>query len=79
LSALAILTDATGIGVFRFVHDSFDFPWYGSHDPQQMRFMDFGLAVAIMAGTQKDRILNFLSAEELQNWVATLRCATSFA
>ena len=48
-----------------------------SHDPQQLQFMDFSLAAAIAAGIKQDRILNFLSAEELQNWVATLRGATS--
>lgn len=42
-----------------------------SHDPQQLRFMDFSLAAAISVGIKRDRILNFLSAEELQNWVAT--------
>jgi histidinol phosphatase-like PHP family hydrolase len=44
-----------------------------SHDPQQMRFMDFSLAAAIKAGINGDRILNFLSAEELQSWAAALR------
>ena len=48
-----------------------------SHDPQQMRFMDFALAAAIKAGIRRDRILNFLSAEDLQNWAAALRGATS--
>jgi histidinol phosphatase-like PHP family hydrolase len=44
-----------------------------SHGPEQMRFMDFSLAAAIKAGIRRDRILNFLSSEELQNWVATVR------
>jgi histidinol phosphatase-like PHP family hydrolase len=44
-----------------------------SHDPQQMRFMDFSLAAAIKAGINRDRILNFLSAEELQSWATALR------
>lgn len=48
-----------------------------SHDPQQMRFIDFALAAAIKAGIRRDRILNFLSAEDLQNWAAALRGATS--
>jgi histidinol phosphatase-like PHP family hydrolase len=43
-----------------------------SHGPEQLRFMDFSLAAAIRAGIRRDRILNFLSSEELQNWVATV-------
>jgi DNA polymerase (family 10) len=44
-----------------------------SHDPLQLRFMDFALASASMAGVRPDRILNFLSADELRNWAAALR------
>jgi histidinol phosphatase-like PHP family hydrolase len=44
-----------------------------SHDPQQLRFMDFALASAIKAGIKKDRILNFMAAEEFVEWVASVR------
>jgi histidinol phosphatase-like PHP family hydrolase len=44
-----------------------------SHDPQQLRFMDYSLAAAIRAGIPKDRILNFMSADALRAWVRTVR------
>lgn len=44
-----------------------------SHDPLQLRFMDYSLAAAVRAGISKDRILNFMSAEELKRWVASVR------
>lgn len=46
-----------------------------SHDPLQLRFMEYSLAAASRAGLRRDRILNFLSAEQLLNWVAGLRRA----
>jgi len=44
-----------------------------AHDPSQLRFMDFAMASALQAEIHRDRILNFMSADELQNWVATVR------
>jgi len=44
-----------------------------SHGPSQLRFMDFGLASALSAGVKRDRILNFMTVEELLNWVAAVR------
>lgn len=44
-----------------------------SHDPLQLRFMDFALASAVKAGIKKDRILNVRAADELLAWVANLR------
>ena len=44
-----------------------------SHDPQQLRFMDYALATAVRAGVPKDRILNFMDAEELRSWAAGVR------
>jgi histidinol phosphatase-like PHP family hydrolase len=35
--------------------------------------MDYSLAAAIRAGIPKDRILNFMSAEQLKQWVANVR------
>lgn len=40
-----------------------------SHDPLQLRFMEFSLAGAIAAGIKRDRILNFMTADELLSWV----------
>ncbi len=44
-----------------------------SHDPLQLRFMEYSLAAASLAGIPHDRILNFMTAQELRQWVATLR------
>jgi histidinol phosphatase-like PHP family hydrolase len=44
-----------------------------SHDPLQLRFMDYSLSAAIRAGIERERILNFVSADELCNWVETVR------
>lgn len=39
-----------------------------AHHPDELRFMEFGLAAAIQAGITRDRILNYLPREELQTW-----------
>ena len=44
-----------------------------SHDPLQLRFMEYSLAAASLAGIPGDRILNFMTAQELRHWVAALR------
>ncbi len=44
-----------------------------SHGPSQLRFAEFGLASALSAGIKADRILNFMTAEELLGWVANVR------
>jgi histidinol phosphatase-like PHP family hydrolase len=44
-----------------------------SHDPLQLRFMNYALASAIKGGITPERILNFMSAEELTNWAVTMR------
>ncbi|HEX6820628.1 MAG TPA: PHP domain-containing protein [Candidatus Sulfotelmatobacter sp.] len=44
-----------------------------SHDPSQLRFMEYSLAAASLAGIPGDRILNFMTANELRHWVASLR------
>jgi putative hydrolase len=44
-----------------------------SHGPSQLRFIEFGLASALLAGVKRDRILNFMTAEELLNWVSSVR------
>jgi len=44
-----------------------------SHNPLQLRFMDFALASAIKAGIKKDRILNSMAADELLALVANVR------
>lgn len=44
-----------------------------AHGAPQLRFVDFGLAAALTAGIRRDRILNFLTPEELLNWRNGLR------
>lgn len=44
-----------------------------SHDPLQMRFMEYALAAALLAGIKRERILNFMRVNELLNWAANLR------
>jgi putative hydrolase len=46
-----------------------------SHGPSQLRFIELGLASAILAGVQQERILNFMSREELLKWTANVRGA----
>jgi len=35
--------------------------------------MEFGLASALLAGVKRDRILNFMTVEELLDWVGSVR------
>jgi DNA polymerase (family 10) len=44
-----------------------------AHGPSQLAFMDLGLASALRAGIKPDRILNFMSREQLLNWVGQVR------
>jgi histidinol phosphatase-like PHP family hydrolase len=44
-----------------------------SHGPSQLRFIEFAAASALMAGVKADRILNFLSRDELLSWTASVR------
>jgi histidinol phosphatase-like PHP family hydrolase len=47
-------------------------PWISigtdAHHPEELRFMEFGLAAAIRAGITRDRVLNFLPRDQLQSW-----------
>jgi histidinol phosphatase-like PHP family hydrolase len=44
-----------------------------AHGPSQLRFIELGLASALAAGVKRDRILNFMAADELLRWVANVR------
>jgi histidinol phosphatase-like PHP family hydrolase len=44
-----------------------------AHGPSQLAFIEFGLASAARAGIPRDRILNFMSAHELLDWVGGIR------
>jgi putative hydrolase len=46
-----------------------------SHGPTQLRFIELGLASAMLAGVPQERIVNFMSREELLKWTASVRCA----
>jgi DNA polymerase (family 10) len=39
-----------------------------AHHPWQLAFMDFALAAALLAGFKKDRIVNFMSVQEILEW-----------
>ena len=43
-----------------------------AHDPQQLRFMEYSLAAALLADIPRDRILNFMTADQVRNWAAAL-------
>jgi putative hydrolase len=44
-----------------------------SHSPLQLEFIEFGLAAALKAKIDPDRILNFMSRDDLTEWAARLR------
>jgi histidinol phosphatase-like PHP family hydrolase len=44
-----------------------------SHDPLQLRFIDFALAAVALAGVNGDRVLNFMTRDELLSWAAAVR------
>jgi histidinol phosphatase-like PHP family hydrolase len=41
-----------------------------AHNTSEMRFVDVGVAATLEAGVRPERILNYLSAEELERWRA---------
>lgn len=44
-----------------------------AHNPEEMRYLPVALAAAITAGIPRDKILNFMTADELAVWVAKRR------
>ncbi|MGH2661640.1 MAG: PHP domain-containing protein [Actinomycetota bacterium] len=48
-----------------------------AHRPEELGFMDLGVAAAIAAEIPRDRILNFLATEELRAWAARGRSVAS--
>jgi putative hydrolase len=44
-----------------------------AHAPRELEFQEFGIAAAIRARIPRERILNFLSAEDLRDWVSESR------
>jgi histidinol phosphatase-like PHP family hydrolase len=44
-----------------------------SHGPSQLRFMQFAAAAALLAGIKRERILNFMSLDELISWIGRVR------
>jgi len=44
-----------------------------AHGPSQLAFNEFGLASAAQASVPRDRILNFMTAPELLEWVSSVR------
>lgn len=46
-----------------------------SHYPDQLSFIDFGLAAALEAGIPPGRVINFMTAGEIKDWVSGIRDA----
>lgn len=44
-----------------------------AHNPEEMQYLPVALAAAIAAGIPKERILNFMSAEDLKAWARSRR------
>jgi histidinol phosphatase-like PHP family hydrolase len=44
-----------------------------SHGPSQLRFMEYAAAAALLAGVLPDRILNFMTRDELLSWARRVR------
>ena len=44
-----------------------------SHGPSQLRFMEYAAAAALKAGVRPDRILNFMSRDDLLSWARNVR------
>ena len=44
-----------------------------SHGPSQLAFIELGLAAAVLGGIKEDRILNFMTREELLDWAKSVR------
>lgn len=44
-----------------------------AHSPDQLAFIDLGLAAAIEGGIRAERIINFMPADQLLRWIGTLR------
>lgn len=44
-----------------------------AHHPSQLRYLEYGLAAAALAGVRPEQILNFWSAAELRAWASRLR------
>lgn len=63
---LSLLRLAAEVGVFISIGTD-------SHHAGQLAFIDLGLATALQAGVSPDRLLNFMSRQELQEWVFELR------
>jgi histidinol phosphatase-like PHP family hydrolase len=47
-----------------------------SHHPWQLEFIDLGLAAAAKAKVPRDRILNFMTTEQILQWATSLRIKT---
>jgi histidinol phosphatase-like PHP family hydrolase len=47
-----------------------------AHRIEELRFIEIGVATVILAGVPRERVLNFLSREELLEWVAARRASS---
>ena len=63
---VALLRRANDAGVYISIGSD-------AHHPNQLRYLEYGLGAAALAGVPPERILNFWSAAELRAWAAGLR------
>ena len=47
-----------------------------SHGPSQLPFIEIGLASALLAGIKRERILNFMTRDNLLAWAARVRASS---
>lgn len=50
-----------------------------AHHPHQLSFIELGLATALLAKIPAERIVNFLSRDQLLAWVASIRARSALA
>jgi histidinol phosphatase-like PHP family hydrolase len=62
---LARIAEAEGVEWFSIGSDA--------HAANELTFLPFGMATAVLAGIRRERILNYRSAEEVIAWAAELR------
>ncbi|HTL16140.1 MAG TPA: PHP domain-containing protein [Patescibacteria group bacterium] len=48
-----------------------------AHSPEQLGFVELGLAAALEVGIARERIVNFMAATDLLAWAAELKAATT--
>jgi DNA polymerase (family 10) len=48
-----------------------------AHHPEQLSFMELSLAAAALAKIPADRIINFMSVDQIKTWAQTVRASSA--